>query len=172
MYQRVTLSDPRVAQLINENFVATYFDYAQPALDSRPEGNILNGHITGRQPTYDGHGAGQVCIFLCNSQGRIVHRLDGFTLPETLIAEAEWALELINGARANSADARDLLMGRLQSLRQLGENSNGQDYSRISRATLEYQIRMLVELSQSYFLQRPELFLLRVFVGERSDDAA
>ncbi len=69
------LADDKVADYINENFVATYMKVGTFA--------IVNGQKVG----------GNVASYFCLSDGSVVHAVPGKVNANTLLTEARWAYE-------------------------------------------------------------------------------
>lgn len=164
-----------MVRFVNQNFVATYFNYDRPWFDSSPVPSV-QGKLSDRGADYrDGYGSGQVCIYFCTSDGRILNRLDGFVHPATLVGEADWALSLNRIAHLGTGPNKvpDLLQRAVAARTEELSAAVGRAESRIdvepvatSAEVLDrarYRWCMSAELSQKFLLRRTEPFLLQVF---------
>jgi hypothetical protein len=80
------LSDPRVAQYINENFVATYLKVGTF--------QIINGQKVG----------GNVASYFCLWDGSVVHAVPSKVEADQLLSEARWAVDVRKSALMFATD--------------------------------------------------------------------
>lgn len=144
-------------KLIEQQFVATYFNYARPDFDAPPLPRIDGPRASYDTSIPDGLGKGQVCFYICDPKGRIIHRLDGFVRPATLLEEARWAL---NTLAQEERDRRHLGRAVAQRIRRL--EAKKADAAGDELLRIRYQMECLEELSGRYLLQRPDAYLLRL----------
>jgi hypothetical protein len=83
------LANEKVAEYINENFVATYMKVGTF--------QIVNGQKQG----------GNVASYFCQPTGEVVHAVPGQVTADTLLSEASWAVEARKFALTRSTDLKN-----------------------------------------------------------------
>jgi hypothetical protein len=88
----VTLADPKVSKLLEKNFICSW----ENIKGKRPYAGSSNTHFPSYAATEVNNGAGHhnVQMFFINADGKVVHCLPGFWLPEIFVEEAQLALKL------------------------------------------------------------------------------
>ena len=89
MLRTVTFSDAKVAEVVNANFVAAWFNRSPGFTDSddRTEKSIFE-HSTEAFPTKN------ICTFILTPEGRVFHYIAGYVSPEPFLGFLEEALAL------------------------------------------------------------------------------
>ena len=122
MLRTVTFSDPEVRRALDTQFVVTWFNQARDlfpgepaaAADHQPQ---VSEHYLSTFP--DGAGGSNVRLFFCTPDARVVHSIEGFYRPATLLQEVAFARELLDCAAAGKATASEEIRQRVAKRRDL-----------------------------------------------------
>jgi hypothetical protein len=168
----VTLANPEVVQLLNNSFIPTFFNFERPQLDAEPlpAMNLApSERCTNQLP--DGYGTGQVAVFICTPDGRILHRLDGFVQTATLLRESHWALGLfrINEETPNSIIANELIRTVVSAREADLKDEFLRQHETALVLEFSYLSQAAASLTSRYLLARVEPYLLGVFDTKTSD---
>ena len=162
MLRTVTFSDPEVQRLLDAQFVVTWHNQAQDLFPGKP------GSPSDHQPAVsehylrtfpDGAGGGNVRMFFCTPDARIVHSIEGYYRPATFLAEVAFAQQLMAVA-GDPAELRHRVAARQSGLcRELGTAEAGAAPHRallqVLRSNLERLAQRLLDLPDRYMVSAP-----------------
>ena len=98
----VTFSDPKTNELINQNFIVTWFNQAPSLFPRRPVQTCTQHNV---RTLSEGAGGPNVKCFFCTPQGKIVHFIQGYYGPEVFQREVAFARTVLLAA-GEKKDAR------------------------------------------------------------------
>ena len=122
MLRTVTFSDPEVQKVLDTQFVLTWHNQAQDLFPGKPGSPgdhqpAVSEHYLRTFP--DGAGGGNVRMFFCTPDARVVHSIEGYYRPATFLQEVAFARELLAGAAARQATASEDIRQRVAKRRDL-----------------------------------------------------
>jgi hypothetical protein len=159
----VTFSDPEVQKLLDTQFVLTWHNQAQDLFPGKPgspadQQPAVSEHYLRTFP--DGAGGGNVRMFFCTPDARIVHSIEGYYRPATFLAEVAFAQQLMAVA-GDAAELRLRVAARQAGLdRELGTPEvAGAAPQRallgVLRSNLERLAQRLLDLPDRYMVSAP-----------------
>ncbi|HEX6813183.1 MAG TPA: hypothetical protein VF384_16285 [Planctomycetota bacterium] len=159
----MTFSDPEVCRLLDTQFVSTWHNQAQDLFPGKPGAPgdhqpAVSEHYLRTFP--DGAGGGNVRMFFCTPDGRIVHGIEGFYRPETFLAEVAFAQQLLAVAgdpaelRRRVAARQAGLAGELGTAEAAGAAQH-RALLQVLHRNLERLAQRLLELPDRYMVSEP-----------------
>ena len=162
MLRTVTFSDPEVRRVLDTQFTLTWFNQAKDLFPGEP------GAPGDRQPAVsehylrtfpDGAGGGNVRMFFCTPDARVVHSIEGCYRPQTFLAEVAFAQQLLaDGGSAASAQRR--IAARREALQLQAERAADEP----ARALLHVLVTNL-DRTLERLMQAPDAWMVNTACG-------
>jgi len=159
----VTFSDPEVQKVLDTQFVLTWHNQAQDLFPGKPGSPgdhqpAVSEHYLRTFP--DGAGGGNVRMFFCTADARIVHSIEGYYRPATFLAEVAFAQQLMAVAGdpaelRNRVAARQALLDRELGTAEAAGAAPHRALLLVLRRNLERLAQRLLDLPDRYMVSAP-----------------
>ncbi|HZN40866.1 MAG TPA: hypothetical protein VFD82_18820 [Planctomycetota bacterium] len=159
----MTFSDPEVQKVLDTQFVLTWHNQAQDLFPGKPGSPgdhqpAVSEHYLRTFP--DGAGGGNVRMFFCTADARIVHSIEGYYRPATFLAEVAFAQQLMAVAGdpaelRNRVAARQALLDRELGTAEAAGAAPHRALLLVLRRNLERLAQRLLDLPDRYMVSAP-----------------